>query len=174
MKNFRKLSRFWQIVIPAVILLLLVGGAYVGYRQFFYNPPTTIDGQPVNLEPATEEDKAQAEAHKEEIVEQDKAIKENPSGTGPKTVAVVITGADQTAGRAYVTGVFEDDGSCLATASMGSQKATASSLGFRNVSYTQCAPLTWNTPLTPGSWSITVTYKSATASGSQTSTVEVK
>jgi hypothetical protein len=127
---------------------------------------TTADGSKVNLSPATSSDKSSNAAHKSEILQKDQQLQNNNGQSS--SISVVITDASNSVVKAYISGVFEDGGSCTATATQGLQKVTASSSGFENVSYTQCAPLYWSSTLGPGNWSITVNYKSASSQGSQT------
>lgn len=135
---------------------------------------TTADGQKVNLEPPTEEEKSEANSRKGAIVKRDEEIKNPPSGSAQINPAtIVITESSSTIVRAYVSGVFEEGGTCTATATQNSQVITKSSVGFQNVSYTQCAPMQWDTALGAGTWTIKVSYKSPTTEVSQTRTIEV-
>jgi hypothetical protein len=136
---------------------------------------TTADGKRVNLKPPTKEEKQSADANKEAIIQKNTTIKSAPTNTTQKKqIDIVITDATSNGVRAYVSGVFEEGGVCTATATQGSQIITQTSTGFQNVSYTQCAPINWGSPLANGTWSITLSYRSATAEGSGTKTIEVK
>jgi len=178
--NMKKLlfgTKKQKIISVTLLVLLLVGGCYAFYRTQIYEPsnPTTADGKPVNLEPATEEDKQDNDQTKEAAVKQAELEKQQPANSaGKKSATIVITQASSTGVRAYISNVFEDNGTCAATAVLGSQSQSKSSTGFQNVSYTQCAPIDWDTPLSPGTWTITLRYDSASAQGSQTQTLEVK
>ncbi|MDQ5972175.1 MAG: hypothetical protein QG553_334 [Patescibacteria group bacterium] len=175
MKKQKRLSNRSRIIIVTLVGLAILGGAFFLYRNVLNNAdtsPTTADGQPVNLEPASEEEKAQTEATKDAIVKRDEALTQN-NDTKP-TATVVITEVTQTSARAYVSGVFEEGGTCQATATLNGVVATATSEAFKNVSYTQCAPMTWNKTISPGSWSVQLTYTSPTSQGSQTKIFEVK
>jgi cytoskeletal protein RodZ len=175
--NLRNKSKLTKFATVALGLLLLVGVAYGGfsvYRHYHPTSLTTPDGQKVKLKPATKEEKQQAEDHKTDIVEQEAA--RNAAAASQKATAssVVITTASSTGVRAYVTGVFEENGTCTATATQNGQTVTKTSTGFQNVSYTQCAPIDWNAPLGPGTWTINLTYSSAATNSSQSTTIEVK
>jgi hypothetical protein len=169
LKSHRKRT----VIIIIVAIIALGAGGFALYR---HNHPTSIktpDGKTVKLKKATDEEKKQSDDNKSDIVKREDAIKQNaasPSGQTPSTV--VITNASSSGVRAYVTGVFEEGGVCTATA-QGPQTITKTSAGFQNVSYTQCAPIDWDTPLGPGSWTITVSYKSAATSSTQSTTIEV-
>jgi hypothetical protein len=74
---------------------------------------------------------------------------------------------DKTTINAFVTGVFEDDGTCTATLTQGAQTITRTSVGFKNASYTQCTPINLSAAnLGTSPWSVVVSYSSGTASGS--------
>lgn len=170
--NSRRLSK----ALIAGLVVLAVGLAYGGYRLYQnHNKPTTLktpDGGQASLAPATESDKQASEDHKDAIVKQNAQTNTPNSGTS-KTSSVVITNKSTTGVRAYVTGVFEEGGVCTALAVQGPKTSSATSSGFENVSTTQCAPLDWDTPLSTGSWTITVSYKSASTESKQTVTLEV-
>ncbi len=163
------------LVIGAVLLCVLLIGGYAWYRHSHPKPRSiiTADGQTVNLEPATNEEKAQTEAHKDNIVSDSEKAKSTATGQ-MKQSTVVINQASGTGVTAYVTGVFEEGGNCTATAVSGSQTITKSSVGFQNASYTQCVPIQWDSPLAKGSWNITVTYKSAQTESTASKTIEVQ
>ena len=172
MKKTRTSKRKYYIWAGVAVLAVLVLG-FGSYKAFYKKPaPTTADGKTVNLDPPSKEDKAQTDAHKDAIVQKDEQIKNTPAGS-TKTSTVVITEANNTGVRSYVTGVFEEGGVCTATATNGSQVISKTSSGFQNVSYTQCAPINWDSPLSSGSWTIKVTYKSATTESTQSKTIEV-
>lgn len=154
----------------AALLILLLAG--FGIAKVLDDKPTkeTTTTPSGALMPATEAEKQESEARKDQIVEEQKSQSSTQSGT--KTVTVVITDASSSGVRGYVQGVFEDGGTCTATATQGSQTLTKSSTGFENVSYTQCSPINWS--LSGGTWTVNLSYKSAAASGSASRTVEVR
>ncbi len=174
MKTVRKSKRkyfIWALVVILAVFLIGFGS----YRIFLHKPaaPTTTDGKPVNLNPATTEEKTQTDAQKDAIIDDKAQVTGNPSGSS-KQSAIIITEATGNGVRAYVTGVFEEGGTCTASATKGTQVVTGASEGFQNASYTQCAPINWSPPLSTGSWTIKVTYKSATTESTQSKTIEVK
>jgi hypothetical protein len=175
----KKSKRIAALVLVA--LLVIGSGTYLvlkNHSKNTKNTPITAQSEgKVNLSPPTQSDINDVNRHKEEIVQQDEAIKNNTQTGKIKTVPLIITSSDaETRNRvtAYVTGVFEDGGTCNATATNGPQSISATSTGFENVSYTQCAPLEWSQTLSSGNWSISVSYKSSTAEGTQTKTVKVQ
>jgi hypothetical protein len=156
-----------------VAILLIVGIGVFAYTHYSKKKPipTTADGQTVNLEPATPTERSETDTHKENIANDSK---QNTSGEPSTSASLVITSASMSGVRAYINGVFEENGVCTATATQGQTTYLKTSSGFQNVSYTQCAPIDWNTPLTTGTWQINVSYKSPTAAASQSKVIEVK
>lgn len=161
------------IAIIAAVVLIAGAGAFALYRHNNPTSVTTPDGEKVKLTKATDEEKKQSEDNKSEIVKREEAIKQAGASSSGTPSSVVITEASNAGVRAYVNGVFEEGGTCTATA-QGPGSASGSSVGFQNVSYTQCPFIEWNSPLSPGTWNITVSYKSAATSSTQTTTIEVK
>ncbi|MCA9344957.1 hypothetical protein KC946_03910, partial [Candidatus Saccharibacteria bacterium] len=83
-----------------------------------------------------------------------------------KAVEPIISNSSDRLVTAYVAGVFEDGGKCEAIFTNGSVEKTKQSVGFQNVSYTQCAPLNLEPGfLTTGTWTLQVKYTSNTSSG---------
>lgn len=158
-----------MLSVGALLILLLAG---FGWAHWHKPSPTTTTGAG-NLTPATAVEKQETADHKDQIIEEQKNQTAPPSSS-IKNVSVVITGATSTDVRGYASGVFEDGGTCTATATKGSQTITKTSAGFKNVSYTSCLPIYWDSPLARGSWTINLSYKSATAQGSNGQTIEVK
>lgn len=183
MKKIRfKLSTKRSALLIASILVLVGGSAYAINRWRADDAPlpptiTTNDGKEVSLAPPTKEEKKEVEDHKSELA---KAATSSETPTSQaKTSSVIITSPSPLnpspqGVRAYVSGVFEDGGMCTATAMQGTTTITKSSTGFANVSYTQCAPINWDSLLGNGKWTITVSYKSATTNSSQSVIIEVK
>lgn len=147
-----------------LLLLLIGGGSYIGLKDD--NAPKndanqTAEEDYINLDPPTEEEKTETEENKKSISEDSPAPP--ASNNGKKQVTPVITSADRSEVRAYVTGIFEDGGTCTATATKGAQVKTATSSGFADFNKTTCAPITISLP--DGGWSIVVSYSSSTAEG---------
>ncbi len=94
------------------------------------------------------------------------------NGSSMKSVKPTITYASQEGNEitvsAYVSGVFEEGGTCKAIFTKSSHTALSkSSKGFHNVSYTACAPIRIPRSDFPvgGSWYLKVSYKSPKAEG---------
>ncbi len=163
----KRLTKRPVIVASALILLI---GAGLAYNQFkdgkdAYESAASDpqSGEYINLNPPTEQEKKDAEENKKTLAEEP-SPPAPPTSDGKKQVTPEIVSADRGEVRAYVPGIFEDGGTCTATATKGSQTETATSTGFGNVSYTQCEPLKWSLPI--GEWSVVVSYSSSTAKGS--------
>jgi hypothetical protein len=184
MYRSKKKSKFRpSSVLFAGLIVLAIGLIYGGYRLYQSHKTSlslkTADGKQVNLSPPTPSDLQANDAHKNALAKQNAQTNtpgtgvSNPSSGALKPSTVVITSTSAAGIRAYVNGVFENNGTCTASAVQGVQTYTKTSVGFENVSYTQCAPLNWDTPLGSGSWTITVSYKSTTTESKQTTTLEV-
>lgn len=185
-----KLNKKW--VIGLAVLLAIVAGAAV-YAYSYSNSNNTSDkpakhkssGSPqpdsskdVNLNPPTNQDKTDAEKHKDEIA--NPPATSAPPSSQPKKVTPIITSWGQSNGNvevaARVPGIFENGGNCTLTLQKGSQKVTGSKTGKENVSEVSCGfiPIA-RSSLSAGDWVATVNYSSAKAEGaSQPKTITVK
>jgi uncharacterized iron-regulated membrane protein len=169
-KRLKKLKKLARRPLPlAVTLVLILIALGLGWVHWHNKSPQTTTGG--SLSPATTAEKQAAADHKDQIVQQQQN-QSSPAASGTKSVTLVITEASSTGIKGYVQGVFEDGGTCTATATQGSQTVTKTSAGFANVSYTQCAPINWT--LGSGTWTVSLSYKSVSASGSASRTIEVK
>lgn len=158
-----------KVIIPIIIvtLALVGGGLYYWYLRTNESKTTSR----INFEPPTKEEKQQAEDNKERIVQKEQEQSTPPPTDGRKTVTPIITSAEPFNGivevSGYVPGVFEDGGTCTATFVKGSSQVTKQSKGVKNVSNTQCNGLDAAiSELSPGTWTVTLSYSSATAQGS--------
>ncbi len=133
-------------------------------------------GQTVNYAPATTSEKNEAEDNKDRIVKLETQKLNNTSSTaGKAAVKPTITNITGSI-NAYISGIFENDGTCTAVFAKDSIQLTKTAAGFQNVSYTQCAPMNLEPGfLSPGQWAITVKYVSDKSEGSSDSQIiEVK
>ncbi|MBX4197078.1 hypothetical protein KW801_00795 [Candidatus Saccharibacteria bacterium] len=170
-KKTLEFSRRYLIITMAVFLILGTAALALRHNSPAASAPETGDSSAgtspfsptasnaqVNLNPPTQDQKNDGESHKNSITQKDDQIKDGGSPNSQATV--VITEKSSTVIRAYISGVLEDGGTCTATATApGQATVSASSTGFKNVSYTQCAPINWN--LSSGDWTITLSYKSS-------------
>lgn len=168
MKLIKKLKKRKKLLLIIVSLLILAIGTFIYYQR--NQPPTSSTPTDTSLSPATDAEKQATEAHKDQLSQPGNS---SGSSSTAKTLSVVITEATNSGVRGYVQGIFEEGGTCMATATQGSQTITKTSTGFENVSYTQCAPINWDNPLGSGSWAITLAYKSANGQGTSSKTIEV-
>jgi hypothetical protein len=167
-------------LIGIIIAIGLIGGGLYLRSRSDKNSSDPTKVPTINYAPATPSEKQQAIDAKDKIVAQQKnSTPSSPtidtSSNNKKIVYPTITNTNGSI-NALVTGVFEEGGTCTATFTKGSGTLSKTSVGFQNVSYTQCAPMNIEAGfLTPGTWSVVVTYSSTSASGSSTSQImEVK
>jgi hypothetical protein len=150
-------------------------GAGIAYAEFHgstrdpASQTSKADGtgnSDINFNPPTKTDQNETDQTKENIVKQ-QTSPGSTSNTGKITVNPNITYADKTTINGYVTGVFEEGGTCTATLTQGSQTITRTSIGFGNASYTQCPPISLtDAKLSAGTWTVILSYDSAKAAGS--------
>lgn len=167
-----RLRRKKLLIITVIVVIFGVAGGYVLWRRH-HRPVVPVTGVPtINYAPATPAEKNETEDTKSKIVTDQNNAASSNTGTAAaskKAVTPTITEASKNSVKAYVTGIFEENGTCVATFTKGSTTLTKSSTGFQNVSYTQCAPMTLESGfLSTGSWSVSVHYASAAAEGSST------
>ncbi len=177
----RQKRRSWKswrpkgLVALLAVAILAYGLIHWYHKSHDHGVITTADGHQVALNPPTTQEKKAADSQKDQIVQDEKNRANSSNSNQPKkNVSVVITELSASSIKGYVQGVFEEGGTCTATAVQGSQVITKTSTGFQNVSYTQCAPISWGSPLGLGKWTVTLKYQSSTAEGSQSQTLEVK
>src|SRR3989344_4868137 len=118
MKKNKKHIKKNKKILAEIILLLVI--AAVAIWLIFYNKKPTSPGQDTaSYTPATEQEKQETEKHKQVLANQQSQTPP-PSGS-LKNVTVVITEANSAGIKGYVSGVFEEDGTCTANATQGSQ-----------------------------------------------------
>jgi len=180
MKNFKKDKQNHRINQNKIVIFTICGIVTLAALSFFAykmlvkpntnqisNPGTDTSVNDINMEPATEEEKQQAEDHKDDLVKQQET-EANPKPAGQKKqVSPSISSADQTMISVFVSGVFEDGGTCTATITGPGNTIKKTSVGFANASYTSCEPifLSRSDFSKSGTWSVSVAYSSSTADG---------
>jgi preprotein translocase subunit SecF len=173
MKRKSSPTRKRNIIISAVVILLVLA-AGIGFAVKNSKNKTTDTTGAKQFSGPTEQEKADADAHKDEVVEQIKQEDQaqNSGNTQEKrTVTPVVTSASQNGNSinvsGYVSGVFEDGGSCVITISQGDNKVVKTSKAFENVSTTQCEQTVISRSEFPasGNWQVVISYDSATAKG---------
>lgn len=159
-----------------VIALLVAGGLFLVNKKD-QKSDTPVTG--INFGPPTEQEKAEAEQHKEEVrkrLEQEQNANNQPqSGTKSVTPLISSWGQNPDTNNLEVAGfipeIYEDGGKCTLTLTRNGQTITKDSSAHKDVSRTSCQPFAISQDsLTPGTWSATLKYASSTATGSSTST----
>lgn len=164
-KHSRKFTnKHYLVLVLGIVAILIIAGVALNLRSGNNQTVTkpSADGLPVNLSPPTKQEKAETEAHKENLTQPSQPA---PSENKKKQVTPIITNASKREINAYVPGVFEEGGICTATLTKGDKTVTKTSKGFGNVSYTSCEPINIENLLDAGTWSAIVSYSSNAAEG---------
>jgi hypothetical protein len=168
-----------------LIAVLLLAVTFIGYKIFDrkQTSPQGVSEDPTSYSGPTDEEKAEANARKAEIVEQmEKEQSQSASSSGSKKqVKPVITNASQNGSEifvsAYVPGIFENGGTCVLEAKKDSYTVRKTNNAFAGATTTDCAPFRISASefKAKGDWQVTVSYTSAKAQGtSSASTLKVK
>ena len=165
----RKKSRSKTPFIIGGLILLAAVLSFFTFRHFNKSdtPVVTTDtsSSTINYDPPTEEEIKTGQETKA------RNNSDNPTApvinsAGLAQVTPTIASYDTSSVSAYITGIFEEGGTCTATFKRGDDTITTTSTGFQNSNYTSCAPLKLQSPLNiRGDWTITVSYVSAKSSG---------
>jgi hypothetical protein len=153
-------------------LAILGAGALLWYRTTRTNPQpaTSNDASKVNLRPATPEEIADSNQHKEDAADKAKEPTEDPSST-PQAVTPLIIDASQEGQavevRSFIPGVYQAGGSCIVTFTNGNSTVTKTLSAIQDATTTRCPNLSvprgeFNKS---GSWTVTVSYTSTTHKG---------
>jgi ABC-type Na+ efflux pump permease subunit len=163
-----------------VVTTLVIGG--VSFLILNRKESTSKEVAPagsVNLSGPTEQEKEDAEANKNIIVEREKAIQQAANAPS-SSVKPVITYAGQYSDKIEVGGyvnVFEDGGICEATFTHGNDNITRKVTAIKNVNSVDCPTISLGTSeFTPkGDWSVIISYTSPNYQGkSDTKNINVK
>lgn len=129
----------------------------------------------LNLNPPTEEEIKETQQFKDELEKETNTQQTKPNSTdGINQVNPVIVSLSSSEVTGYIPGIFEEGGICTATFTKDGATKEFTSVGFGNVSNTNCEPIEIS-GLSSGSWTVTLKYESATSKGvSEYSTLEVK
>jgi hypothetical protein len=173
-KSRRKKRSPLKAILIIVVITILVAGVFAYFRMDNDDSVTgsntsegdlTSDEEYINLNPPTDQELQESEDNKDSLANGNGSLPTNSNGK--KQVTPVIAYGDRTEIRADVPGIFEEEGTCTATATKNGQTKTASSSGFGNYNYTSCTPIT-GLNLSDGGWSVVVSYNSNTSEGSST------
>ncbi len=173
-----------------ILVVIVVATLVVAIAWFFITrnsqPPsgqaTNGQNQPgtekLDMSPATDKDKKDAESTKDTIIKKDEQTAQPQTGSKTVTPTIIDAGQyDQSIEvRAFIGSVYEDGGTCVFTFKSSSQTITKSSPGLKDATTTRCTNISVpKSEFSNGSWSVVVSYSSTTASGSSTAKVfEVK
>jgi hypothetical protein len=172
-KPVKRSSRKLYVLVIAVLVLASLGAGFAVYHKRNTDKQLTkvaslTDKQKedINFDPPTDQEVSDTDKHKDDIVKENQQNDQPTSGK--RAVSPIISYIDKSTANAYVTGVFEEGGTCTLTLTKGGQSFTKTSSGFENASYTQCAPIDISSFSLSGSYSATLKYESPTALGSST------
>ena len=176
----RKISR--KILLISIIIVVAVGFfVYVAYAQ--QNKDNTKPRKPITYSGPTEQDKKDAEDENSPASTRENIESSNTNSTSAskKQVTPIITNASQSGQQvtinSYVSGIFEDGGTCVMKAAKGNNSFSRSVSAFADATTTSCSPLFIESSSfsEKGDWTITISYSSKTAEGtSATKTVTIK
>lgn len=171
----KRLSRNQVLIGASALIVILSVAGYLIARgnntEVPQSPTITTDTSGIDYGPPTEEEKAEAERHKEELARQMEQ-ESQPTGSEKKQVTPVITNASQNGQEAmvsaYIQGIFENGGVCTVTFTKGSQKITKTSEAFADASTTICKSFAVSRSEfdSAGDWQVVVSYSSQTSEGS--------
>jgi cytoskeletal protein RodZ len=173
-KSKRKKRSPLKAALLVVIILVLAAGVFAYFRMNNDDSVTESNNSEselspeeeyINLNPPTDQEVQETEENKDSLSNGNGSLP--TSSNGKKQVTPVIVYGDRTEIRADVPGIFEEEGTCTATATKNGQTKTASSSGFGNYNYTSCTPIK-GLNLPDGGWSVVVSYNSNTSEGNST------
>ena len=128
--------------------------------------PATTTEQPKNTAPASDSQNQKDQPTSQQSQNNQSGSNAYKNQATPE-IAFVGQQGQNVIVRASVPSVAEDGGKCTATFTKSSNKASGSSIGFTNVSYTTCPQISvarsqFNSA---GSWMLVVTYSSSSSEG---------
>ncbi|MDO8335941.1 MAG: hypothetical protein Q7T74_04145 [Candidatus Saccharibacteria bacterium] len=171
-----------KIIIIGLIAALIVGmAAYIVYAQS--NTDDKKARKPITYSGPSEQDKKDAADNKANVAKRQEIEQQakQETSSSKKQVSPVITNANQNGQQVtvtgYVSGVFEDGGTCTLVASKDGTSFTRTSKGFADATTTSCSPFFIDRSAfsEPGSWTVKISYSSSNAEGtSQTRAIEIQ
>lgn len=170
-------NKLFYVMLIAVCVAL---GVYFLLQNRDYNAKNEAPEQyPGELAPATEEEKAETEAHKKELANQ--KPQQPPTSGSTQSVKPLITYSGQDGSEieviSYVPGISEDGGKCILVLTRGSDTVTREVSANRNSRTTDCEAfkLQRSDFISGGDWGLIVTYESSSTKGeSDKSTINIK
>lgn len=164
-----------KALISGLAIVLVLGVSAIAYAAYSddnnnnlpadNNSPENTSESSINYDPPTDQEVNETEKHKQDL-SSDKVDTTSPS-SGAKNVMPFITSATQTQIRGYISGVFEEGGTCTAVFTKGNTSFQLTAEAFANVNHTTCAPIEVSPGLfsSSGQWSVVLSYSSNTSSG---------
>lgn len=167
--KINKLSK--KAVLIALMAVIIILAASIIYKNYYdrSSKSTPEPASTINLDPPTEQELSETAAHKEKLANEsttDNAATDTGQ-YGKTKVTPVITSVNQDELRAYISGTFEDGGTCIATFKQGTLSFTKQSTGFANVNTTNCSVIKLDRSdfANSGEWAVTVEYTSDNSTG---------
>lgn len=168
-------SKYLALLFVIAIVVLCLSILYVKkHKNTTSSTPAATTGT-INLKPATAEDKQRVDQTKNTIVQKDESIQQQGSSSSKKSVTPTITYANQSPNGeveidGYVSGVYEDGGTCTATLKLNGATVTRDVQAVKNVNSVNCPAIVISKDsfATKGSWTVALSYTSNTAAGIST------
>ncbi len=167
----KQFSNKKKLLVAPLCVLILLGTGYVFYQHKNNNTANsnTAGEDKINYEPPTKEDAQRASDNKQRIVEEETKPAQNNGSK--KLITPTITYASEQGEKieagGFVSNIFEDGGVCTFTFTKGTASFSKHSTGISNAQSVACPAITVGNGefSEKGQWSVTLSYSSATASG---------
>jgi hypothetical protein len=184
-KNKNHTKKIILVLLGVALASALAYGVYTQYYKGDADNTNTSAEEAINFDPPTEEEKAEADAHKDEVVRrQEIESNSQENSSGPKKNAdVTLSSWPSTVGKnqnvevnGFVSNVYENGGTCTLTLKKSGQTAKKNQTARKDAQTTTCGLISMpRASVSPGTWKATITYSSKTASGvSQTVNIKVE
>ena len=159
-----------------IALLLLLSGAAVYKLQNkpsstnqISNNPAQAEEEKIDLSPATEEDRARVDQHKENLPAADE---QKTNSSNQKSVTPIIVDAGHYDSsievRSYIPGTVESNGKCQILFTKDSSRVVKEVVSTPDATTTRCTNLkvARSEFASSGTWTVVVNYSSPTSNGS--------
>lgn len=158
-------SRFKYLLVGAILAVVVVAASawfYLGPTPAKHNnsdTPSTI-----NYAPATPQEKAESDQHKQDIVHNQGQSDTNAPPSTPSSVTPIIVDTNQYGNavevRGFVPQITESNGTCTYTFT-GASTFTRQQAAVADATTTRCPVIALpSTLFAKGTWNVTITYKS--------------
>lgn len=152
-----------------VLIVVIIAGAFA-YAQM-RNKDTGNDS--INYNPPTKDEREAADSQKEKNIEREKTDN-RPISQNAEIVVVDAHQYDDTVEvRAYISNIYEDNGTCTVVITNGGQTVSKDTKGFKDATTTQCEPfdIPRSAFTATGDWQAKILYSSETAKGESTAQI---